>query len=201
MKSLMAWSLAAALVPAAFMGAGQANAAEPESAKPDAVKPAEDGRLSDEALLSMLKGLGYNPTVSKSADGKITFYRLDKTVANFRYIIDVSLQEGGKTVAFSCPLKRVGEPEKVPAEKLWAMLSKNDEIYPMFFSFEKSRKQFFLNHQIDNRDLTAERLGEVLDAVKHQVNATASVWDTTNWPGGPQPAAKAPTAADNVQPK
>lgn len=179
MKSFLAWSLAAVAVPVLAL------ALPARGAQPSATA---ETRLTDEGLLKLLKGLGYEPTVTKSADGSITYHRIDKTVGNFRYIMDVSLQEKGRYIAFSCPLKRVGEPEKVPADKLWAVLSKNDEIQPMAFSYAASMKQFFLNLQIDNDGVTPARMQNQLDQLRHTLQSTSTVWDTSRWPGGPQPA-------------
>jgi hypothetical protein len=188
MNKLMSWSVAAVAV-AGLVGVGLVHADNPPGTPGPSQAAASESRLNDEQLSALIKGLGYTEKTSKSSDGKVTYHSLDFTVVNFRYIIDISLQEQGTAVYFSSPLKRIGEPEKVPAEKLFALLSKNDDITPMFFSYDASGKQLYLNYQIDNRDLTSARMMTALDRLKHVLSSTAPLWDTSKWPGGPQPAA------------
>jgi hypothetical protein len=189
MKNLMTWSMAAVMTAASVIGIGMARGDDAPVAGGPAQLPAPEIRMNDEQLSALLKGLGYTENTSKSSDGKLTYHSLNSMVVNFRYIIDISLQDAGATVYFSCPLKKIGEPEKVPADKLLALLSKNDDMAPMAFSYDASRKQMFLNYQIENHDLTPARMQGELDKVKHVLNSTYALWDTSKWPGGPQPAA------------
>jgi hypothetical protein len=186
MKALTTWSLAAVL---ALTSAGLARA-------DDAAGPVDDEQLS-----ALIKGLGYTEKTSTSIDGKITYHSLNLVVVNFRYVIDISLQHDGKTVYFSCPLKKVGEPEKVPAEKYLALLAKNDDMAPMFFSYSAERRQMFLNYETDNGGLTTARMQETLDKLKHLLSSTFALWDTSKWPGGPQPQPAPKASAVTTDPK
>src|SRR4051812_22235926 len=88
-------------------------------ARADEPKKAEAGRLTVEALGQMLDDLGYEYKVSKTEDGKRTFYGLVIKQDTFTYVVDLSLDPAGQRVWFSCPLRKVPEQDRVKAERLW----------------------------------------------------------------------------------
>jgi hypothetical protein len=183
----------AALLAAALALAGVAQAADPVPAKGEAKAAEEvkkaDGVLTNETLEKMLLDMGYEPKVSRSADGSRTWYDLTVKQDTFTFVIDLSLADG--RLWFSCPLKKVADPDKVPAEKLWKLLQENDTVYPGSFSYYAQRKQFFYNLAVENRDLTPTRLRAELDRVMGVLRRTYTEWDTSTWPGGPESAVKA----------
>jgi hypothetical protein len=180
----------AALLTATLALAGLAHAADPAPAKaePKATEQVKktDGVLTNEALEKMLTDMGYEPKASKSEDGKRTWYNLTIEQDNFTFVLDLSLADG--KLWFSCPLRKVAEPEKVPAEKLWKLLEENDTIYPGSFSYYAQRKQFFYNLAVENRDLTPAKVRSELDRAMGVMRRTYPDWDTSKWPGGPEPA-------------
>jgi hypothetical protein len=145
------------------------------------VRQVIDDRLTAETLGKMLRDMGYDPKVSTSADKSITFYKLVLERDNFTYVIDVSLDKAQKRVWLVCALKRVGAIEQVQAARLQKLLEENDMIAPAAFSYDKTRKQFFLNVAVDNRGITAAQLRAELDTLQSVVRRTYPLWNTATW--------------------
>ncbi|MFO0810049.1 MAG: hypothetical protein U0746_15615 [Gemmataceae bacterium] len=162
----------------------------PAPAQPAA--PAVSGKLNHERLGEVLRNFGYEPTISKSDDGTVNWYRIDIDQGDFKFVTFLCVLANEEKVRILLPLGNVAEPSKVPAERLWKLLEENGNIAPMAFYYNTVFKQFQLNHYIENRDLTPAKLRKELDATLRVTKRTYSVWDTSKWPGGPAPAPTAP---------
>lgn len=176
--------------------AGVSRADPPE--KPQAA-PAR-GKLTNEELGEMLRNFGYETSTSKSMDGKLTYYRVDIDHGDFRYIVYATVLEAQNKVRFQLPLGTVAEPEKVPAEQLWKLLEENAKIMPMSFYYLSGSKQFQLNCDVENRELTPVRLRKELDETLKVAKRTYALWDTNKWPGGPTPAKPVESAKEGKTP-
>jgi hypothetical protein len=61
------------------------------------------------------------------------------------------------------------------------MLMENDAIGPTHFSYNESRRWFFLNKPVANQDLTADRLRAELAGLGATVARTEALWDPDRW--------------------
>jgi hypothetical protein len=168
-------------------------------ARADAPGVPEPGKLTVASLEKMLTDLGYDFKKSTSTDGKRTYFGLVVKQDNFTFVIDLSLDEQGSKLWFSCPLRTMEHPEKVKSERLWKLLEENDAIMPMSFSYDRSNSRFYLNLAVDNRGLTAKVLREELDRAMGVIRRTYAIWDSYQWPelndGAAPPANPTPPAS------
>jgi hypothetical protein len=135
-----------------------------------------DQNLTDASLEAMLRGMGYEPTSSKSSSGKRTYYRLILKEDTFTFVFDLSLEVDRSRVAFSAPLPVVKDRDQVPAERLWKLLESNDDIAPAGFSFDKDRKRIYLNMAIDNRGITSAVLRKEITQFTRIIERTCPQW-------------------------
>jgi hypothetical protein len=61
------------------------------------------------------------------------------------------------------------------------MLTVNDAIGPSHFSYNESRRWFFLNKPVPNQGLTADRLQAELQQLGATVARTEALWDFERW--------------------
>ena len=164
---------------------------------PQAAAPAQG--LTDASLEKMLRDMGYDPKSSKSQDGKRTYYRVIIEEETFRFVVDLSLDRERMRVWLSAPLPQVASTESVAVERLWKLLESNDDISPASFSFDKSRKRFYLNMAIDNRDITPVVLRRELSYFMRTIQQTHALWKNISQQAGsdPAPAIPAPAPAPN----
>jgi hypothetical protein len=144
--------------------------------------------LNDSSLDALLRNLGYDPEVTKSASGKRIYYRLVTVEDAFRFVVDISLDQSCSRLWFSAPLPEVAV-DKVPPSRLVKLLEANDDITPASFSYDKARQRFYLNLAVDNRDITAAIVRKELTSLLRVIERTAPLWQDL-----PQEAAQAAPA-------
>ncbi len=158
----------AAVVVALLAGAAHA---QPERAA---------GRLDAAGLKAVLATLGYQPRESRNESGvelEITVRPPDGRAITTR----MTLSKDGSLVWLVAWLKKVPPGRTISGNAILGMLMENDAIGPTHFSYNESRRWFFLNKPVANQDLTADRLRAELAHLGATVARTEALWDSDRW--------------------
>jgi hypothetical protein len=138
------------------------------------------GRLDPARLKALLATLGYQPRESGNESGvelEITLRPPDGRAITTR----VALSRDGSLVWLVAWLKKVPPGRTISGNAILDMLVENDAIGPAHFSYNESRRWFFLNKPVVNQDLTADRLRAELAQLGATVARTESLWDPDRW--------------------
>ena len=138
------------------------------------------GRLDAAGLKALLATLGYQPRESRNESGvelEITVRPPDGRAITTR----VALSRDGSLVWLVAWLKKVPPSRTISGNAILGMLLENDAIGPAHFSYNESRRWFFLNKPIVNQDLTADRLRAELAGLGATVARTENLWDPDHW--------------------
>jgi hypothetical protein len=136
--------------------------------------------LTDESLKTMLSNMGYEPEEIKATDGS-KIYRVTIEKDDWKFVVNFSISPDKSYVWQVALLKTIPDPDKVPAAPLLKMLSENDEIGPVFFSYSPNTKRFYLNAGLENRGVTPARFRKELDRLTGHIKRTAALWDPARW--------------------
>jgi hypothetical protein len=138
------------------------------------------GRLDAAGLKAVLTTLGYQPRESRNESGvelEITVRPPDGRAITTR----VTLSKDGSLVWLVAWLKKVPPGRTISGNAILGMLMENDAIGPTHFSYNESRRWFFLNKPVANQDLTADRLRAELAHLGATVARTEALWDSDRW--------------------
>ena len=138
------------------------------------------GRLDPAGLNTLLGSLGYHPREVRNeaeAEFEITVRPPDGRAITTR----VALSRDGSVVWLVAWLKKVPPGRTISGNAILGMLVENDRIGPTHFSYNDSRRWFFLNKPVVNQDLTAERLRTELATLGALVARTEALWDSDRW--------------------
>jgi len=141
-------------------------------------KPA--GRIDAAGLRAMLTGLGYPPREARGDPGvelEIVLHPPDGRAITTR----VTLSQDGSIVWLVAWLKKVPPGRTISGNAILGMLEENDAIGPTHFSYNESRRWFYLNKPIPNQDMSAEKLRGELNHLATMVARTESLWDPDRW--------------------
>jgi len=140
----------------------------------------QPGRLDQAGLRTMLGTLGYQPHETRNESGveyEIVLRPTDGRAITTR----VTLSKDGSFVWLVAWLKRVPPGRTISGNAVLGMLEENDVIGPTHFSYNESRRWFFLNRPIANVDLTPERLRGEIASLGSTVVRTEALWDPDRW--------------------
>ncbi len=160
------WALAGALL-------GLAAVAHAQSDRPAT-------RLDATGLRAMLTTLGYPPREARGelgAELEIVLHASDGRAITTR----VTLSHDASIVWLVAWLKKVPPGRTISGNAILGMLVENDAIGPTHFSYNESRRWFFLNKPVPNQDLTADRLRGELNHLAALVARTEALWDPDRW--------------------
>lgn len=140
--------------------------------KPAAAAP---GSVTSANLGATLKGLGL-ATVSQEG-----YQRLRVEEERFSYLIDLRFSDSGEWLVCMAHLSPVPDLSKVPAAPFLALLSTNDNLLGMSFSYNRTTAQIMLNETIPGKALTPTSLRVHLERLRATVLQTQGLWDATKW--------------------
>ena len=137
--------------------------------------------LTEDTLKSMLENLGYDVTVS--GDKPPHHYKIGETGANLDYTIslELSTDKGNTVLWIYAGLYEVPSDKPVPSVPLLALLAKNDDIGPTFFSYATSNKLLYLNAPTANVDITPPVLRQKIRNFVSKLDSTYSLWNVKDW--------------------
>ncbi|HEX4569702.1 MAG TPA: hypothetical protein VH184_04695 [Dongiaceae bacterium] len=135
--------------------------------------------LTEDTLKSMLENLGYDVTVS--GDKPPHHYKIGESGSNLDYTIslELSTDKGNTILWIYAGLYEV--PSPTPSAPLLALLAKNDEIGPTFFSYATSNKLMYLNAPTANIDITPAILRQKIRNFVTKLDSTYSLWNVKDW--------------------
>lgn len=138
--------------------------------------PAGPKRLANDELVKMLNKFGYEVKVLDKTFTQVTVDR-----QGWRSVVRLSLSTDGTVVWFDAWLGTLTFPDAVPADAMRKLLAKNEAIYPVAFTVNKSNKRLYLTHSIANADLTPAILREHLELIDKTIEETKGVWALSNF--------------------
>jgi hypothetical protein len=150
-----------------------APARKPASAPPTVARVPV--RLTAVGLGPLLRGLGYLP----EADGQ--YQRLKVDEPGYGYKIDLSLSQSGEWLVCMAHLAEIPDLTKVPSNALLSLLTANDSLLGMSFSYDRANGRIMLNASVPNRSLDPTSVRSVIEGMKATVRNTQPVWDTSGW--------------------
>jgi hypothetical protein len=175
---------------------------------PDALKvPAatsSDGKqataLTDETLLQMLRGMGYEPKVDTNNDGSKS-YTIHFEREGWCYYFRISLSPDKSVLWISTSLGDVPPGQKIRPEALLKILELNRSgLGKARFSIS-DRGTLFLSIPLDNRGVTPALIRDAVDELVANVKETQPYWKTGTWTAEGQEAAAYKTKVEAVYQK
>lgn len=157
-------------------------AAAPAPRKPVSHKPASKPAarpapavVTPANLAASLKGLGLATT---SQEG---YQQLRVEEQGFAYVVDLRFSDSGEWLVCMAHLAPIPDLSKVPAAPLLALLTTNDNLLGMSFSYNRAAAQIMLNDSIPGKGLTPAVLLTHLQRLRGTILQTQELWNTTKW--------------------
>lgn len=136
---------------------------------------AQLSRYTAAGLGPALRAAGYLPEPTGS------FQRLKVDDDKYGYVIDVGLSDTGDWLVCMAHLAPIPDLTRVAAAPLLGLLSTNDTLMGMSFSYDRGNGRIMLNATVPNRGLDPGALRAVVDGVKATVKKTEGLWDAAAW--------------------
>ncbi len=168
-----------AIMLAAGVGAGAAGAAPPPKpgARPTRPPAAPPSALTPQSLTAALKSLGYKPT----PHGAFQRVPVEEAGKPYGYAIDVGFSANKEWLVVLANLAPIPDLTKVPSTPLLALLTTNDSLLGMAFSYDRQSGRVMLNAAVPTRSASPGTLRSILDEVRAVVARTEGLWDPTHW--------------------
>src|SRR5262245_109936 len=128
----------------------------PVPQKPGAAQQtvAEGQILSDEGLQTMLKNLGYKPTVEKV--GTTTFHGITVVRDGISYFVSFQISPNKEKIWAIVALADIADIDKVAGDRLAKLVELQDQIGPCYFRYNRANKRLYMARPMDNRAVTPE---------------------------------------------
>jgi hypothetical protein len=137
-------------------------------------------RLDHAGVQGLLAGLGYQPREARNESGP-EYEIVLRPPGGLAITTRVTLSKDGTLVWLVAWLKKVPPGRTINGNAVLDMLTVNDAIGPSHFSYNESRRWFFLNKPVPNQGLTADRLQAELQQLGATVARTEALWDFERW--------------------
>ena len=137
-------------------------------------------RLDHAGVQGLLATLGYQPREARNESGA-EYEIVLRPPGGLAVTTRVTLSRDGTLVWLVAWLKKVPPGRTINGNAILDMLTANDAIGPTHFSYNESRRWFFLNKPVPNQGLTAERLQAELQQLGVTIARTEALWDFDRW--------------------
>jgi hypothetical protein len=137
-------------------------------------------RIDHAGLQGLLATLGYQPREARNESGP-EYEIVLRPPGGLAVTTRVTLSKDGTLVWFVAWLKKVPPGRTINGNAILNMLVENDAIGPTHFSYNESRRWFFLNKPVPNQGLTAERLRAEIQQLGVTIARTEALWDFDRW--------------------
>ncbi|MFO0969923.1 MAG: type III secretion system chaperone [Gemmataceae bacterium] len=131
--------------------------------------------LTDESLSTMLRELGYEPTVRKNTSGSGSVYHLKVPRGTWTFEVDVSLSNNKRKVWLSCWFNDMARDPT--ASEFSALMEANFKHGPAHFTYTPKTRTLNLGMALDNRALSNDILRLELDTFMDVIRDTQSLWN------------------------
>jgi hypothetical protein len=128
----------------------------------------------------LLTTLGYQPREARNESGP-EYEIVLRPPGGLAVTTRVTLSKDGTLVWLVAWLKKVPPGRTINGNAILDMLRENDVIGPTHFSYNESRRWFFLNKPVPNQGLTADRLQVELQQLGATIARTEALWDIDRW--------------------
>ncbi|MFO0970389.1 MAG: type III secretion system chaperone [Gemmataceae bacterium] len=135
--------------------------------------PAAADQLTNESLINMLRGLGYEPTIRRSGTADVAHMTIRKDDWTFDF--DVTVSGNKQKVWLSCWFNAL--PRDLNAGELGALLKANLDFGPAHFTYQPATRQLNLGLPLDNRNITPDVLQREINYFIDTLKKTADLWD------------------------
>ena len=139
--------------------------------------------LTDDTLKAMLENLGY--TVTVTGDKPPRHFKVDESAPvnaiDFTITFDLSAAKDATVLWIYAGLYEIPAGKPAPSRALLALLAKNDEIGPTFFSYSTDNKLMYLNAPTANVDITPAVLRLKIKNFITKLDSTYSLWNVPKW--------------------
>ncbi|HSY88322.1 MAG TPA: hypothetical protein VLA85_17275 [Verrucomicrobiae bacterium] len=144
---------------------------------------AQAAPLTDDTLKAMLENLGY--TVTVTGDKAPRHFKVDESAPinslDFTITFDLSSAKDATVLWIYAGLYEIPAGKPAPSSALLALLAKNDEIGPIFFSYNADNKLLYLNAPTANVDITPAVLRQKIKTFIGRMDSTYSLWNVKTW--------------------
>ena len=144
---------------------------------------AQAAPLTDDTLKAMLENLGY--TVTVTGDKAPRHFKVDESAPinslDFTITFDLSSAKDATVLWIYAGLYEIPAGKPAPSSALLALLAKNDEIGPIFFSYNADNKLLYLNAPTANVDITPAVLRQKIKTFITRMDSTYSLWNVKTW--------------------
>jgi hypothetical protein len=169
------------------LGAAVAALAVPAVAAAQPSAPAVKGKLTDDALGTLLKAMGLEAKLSE----KRYDFAFKSTIADQDWELSMSavLSQDYSSLWIMAWLDELPKSAAdVPRTALLRLLSENDKMGKgKFFAYIASNRRFVLQRVIPNEAMTASSFRASLDDLGATVVHTHNFWSTSNWSSSTAP--------------
>jgi hypothetical protein len=169
--------LGGALLTARVLGAPAKRPAKPvpkPAVKPATPKPAP---ITQATLGPVLKALGY------PAEPHESYWRvkIEEEGRDYVYQIDLSFTQSREWLVGMAHLAPIADLTMVPSGPLLALLTENDGMVGMSFSYDRTNGRIMLNASAPTRGLDAAGVKKLVDGIRGRVIQTQGLWDSSKW--------------------
>jgi hypothetical protein len=134
--------------------------------------------LTDDTLKAMLENLGYSVTVT--GDKAPRHFKVQESAPvsslDFTITFDLSSAKDATMLWIYSALYEIPADKPASSNALLALLAKNDEIGPIFFSYNTDNKLLYLNAPTANADITPVVLRQKIKNFIGKMDSTYSLW-------------------------
>jgi uncharacterized protein (TIGR03067 family) len=138
--------------------------------------PAGPKRLTNDELVKMVTRFGHEVKVLDKTFTQVTIDR-----PGWRSVLRLSLSTDGTNIWFDAWLVTTNFPEAVPAETWRKLMARNDGLFPVAFTLNKTTRKLYLTHTIPNADVTPAVLREHLELLDKSLEQTRALWKLSNF--------------------
>jgi hypothetical protein len=136
--------------------------------------------LTDDTLKAMLENLGY--TVTVTGDKPPRHFKVDESAPVNALDFTITFDLSDPTMLWIyAGLYTIPAGKPAPSSALLALLAKNDEIGPVFFSYNADNKLLYLNAPTANVDITPVLLRQKIKDFIAKMDSTYSLWNVKAW--------------------
>jgi hypothetical protein len=126
-------------------------------------------------LGAALKSLGYTPALHGE------YQRLQVDEEGYAYQIDLGLSQSGDWLVCMAHLAPIEDLTKVKSAPLLNLLTTNDTLLGMYFSYNQVNARIMLNASVPTRALAPVSVRSLVEGLKETVRQTRGLWDSSAW--------------------
>ena len=139
--------------------------------------------LNTDDLREMMEKMGYELTVTESADGKTKWIRVKMTRSELggSFNVCLALSPSNTKLWAHVGVAAFNTEHEGNAVRLLKLLERNEDVGPVHFRYSVKQKQLFMSSAIDTRGLTPALVREQIEGLLDKCVETKDDWNTNKW--------------------